>query len=282
MKTVLLVMLTVLAFQSTAQDAGPDSGKHYNPFEEWMWEGVYVINTYNKSGIPNYAGTAFIINYKGERYVVTAKHLFEGDSNMLVTPYKKSLGKFTFRLYNGIDSLQTFTEPFFTPENKSIDAVVCRIRGKESLSSVNTSHQLGFKSIKIGNYAVFAGFPSYTLHGKIQGPHSKIGGKRYPLVKIGRISGLREHDPVGNNVYIDAINMSGFSGSPMYSYNDSLDIFILSGVITGSVPQNTYVDTGTELEINKGVFSNSGVSTATFIESIYDLIDRLIAENRFP
>lgn len=263
MRTILLVVLTAMAFQCEAQ---------YNPYEEWMREGVYRIGL-KVSKDSTCFGTAFIVSYKGEKYAVSARHIFG-------TPDQQSKIDFegiywTLTLSN--DSIvQDFNRKAYFLKNSTVDIVVFPL-DTTYLPSIRIECQRYSRGTKMGAISIFVGYPTIKNNKGVIEPicTSKDNVACSPLVKVGRVSGYNLVNENSDQILVDAMNFKGFSGAPLYTYDEPTGNYVLSGVVSGYINQPTSVPSNSGMLENTTVQSNGGLTKCSWSDNIFVLIDSI-------
>lgn len=272
MKSILLLVLTTLALKGSAND----TCRHYNPFEPWMLEGVYRIIFLDVGDSTGMSGTATVIVYKGEKYLITARHLF--DSKKIFTQ-RTGDGRITVKyiLDNGVKK-RIFTSEFKGFFDPRVDIAISKLDDSMSLPVIEAGAISTLINFSIGNYAVFMGYPSFPMGGKKEPVFTEIGEKRLPIIKTGRVCGFNQNGPK-NGLLIDAMNVKGFSGAPVFVYNDTVKRYTLTAFVSGFFNQNTSEYVENEFIENERIFSNSGITSCVFVDYVYALIDTMITES---
>jgi S1-C subfamily serine protease len=199
-KACLVLLFTVFiasAFLCSAQSNGVPAG-------------ILGRVLYLKNGTKT--GTAFLIDYKGKEYLLTARHMIEG----LTTDNAKLQG------YRSAD-WREITADIILPENKNVDIAVLDIHHE---ASKGWSPDLSGESPTIGGQVYFIGYPD--------GLHSLYSNGEYlPLVKAGVLSGLDNADPDEVVYYIDGFNNPGFSGGPVVFLDNAKHEWHFFAVVIG-------------------------------------------------
>lgn len=203
-------------------------------------------------------GTAFTLELKGRQYIVTAKHLFQGDMPATV---EIALDDWT-------------TLPV---------ALVGRGRGKHDVLVLATDRQVsvtfpvevGIRGLMLGQSVRFLGYFHNVTTSPLPG-HKRRGA---PLVMSGIVSGFNypELEDEGSSLWIDGHNNMGFSGGPVVfqpatARSAAACRWRIAGVISGYAPAPIEVTTITGWPTAAVAISNAGLLRAIPIETVRDLI----------
>ncbi len=194
----------------------------------------------------NNAGTSFIVSINGSKYLITAKHIFK-ENNINI----KNGSPIKFEIESASGWIAKYGK-VLTHSNDFVDIAVIDL--SENDKSKNT-FQIGQDFI-VGQTIFFTGFP-FNL--------SMAYGSGFlnPLLKRGMVSGIGIDENNVKTIYIDAINNMGFSGGPVFTFeNNSLNII---GVVSG------YFSNKQKLFENE---LNSGIMVAIDINYVYEIINQ--------
>ena len=202
-------------------------------------------------------GTAFTLEIENRQYIVTAKHVLEGEVPATVE----------------IELDDWTTIPV---------TLVGRGRGQQDVLVLATDRQLsvaypvdvGTKGLMLGQSVRFLGYFPGVRTSPLPG-YKKRGA---PLVMSGIVSGFdfQEADGKGSSLWIDGHNNRGFSGGPVVfqpAAAPSRDAcrWRIAGVISGYVTVPVEVRTTAGGQTAALVISNAGLLRAVPIETVRDL-----------
>ena len=200
--------------------------------------------------------TAFLGTYKGNHYLVTAKHIFKPtDSNVLFEIFRDNV----WRPFNG--------HAFFH-KSDNVDIAILRSDFVSAGYNIVLDPDSSF-NVPFGDVGFFLGFPYgyYTLD------NTKLNeGYPIPLIKRATFSGSIIEKNV-EYLFLDGFNNPGFSGGPVLFFDrwkkDSKNLFLVA-VVSGYVSQINRVKSGT---LNFDFEQNSGIIRATASRYIPEIID---------
>lgn len=227
-----------------------------------------IISRVFHISIENDMGSSFSVEYKGEQYLVSAKHVLEsidfenGDS-------------ITVQIYHNHEWKNLVCEAY-SHENDEIDIVVLRTKQvKFGMLPV----KFGIEGIHIGQDLYFLGFP-YGKYSKGNGIES-ISKFPIPFVKKGILSAV-EFDENIFSLYIDAHNNIGFSGGPIITVNPKGEVQIVGVNVSYLKHYNTlnYEEQDDEGELYDEEFryyENSGIMEGHSIQHVFEIIDSCIS-----
>lgn len=198
-------------------------------------------------------GTGFILEHKGNNFLITAKHLFEEEG------FPKS-ADIDIEYENGMMKIEN---KIFYHDDNSVDVAVIKTNFFEgqSFSKVNYTSD----DMILSQDVFLLGFP-YGFDNKL---YDLNNGHPIPIVKKGIISGFDD-----DIILIDWDNNQGFSGGPVIyrrieglGYSDEVNI---AGVIVSYISHAIYEDK------DKNVISeNSGIGIAVKINKVLEIIDNI-------
>jgi hypothetical protein len=143
-------------------------------------------------------GTAFTINFEGNEYLITAKHLIDATASSF--------------------NIQVFHNNAWTELCVSVlghgngDADISVLSVPSQLTSTEFTLTPALGEFSLGQDVFFLGFP-YKMWGNVG---SFLDGRPCAFIKRGTLSFF---DSTGNQeLYVDAINNEGFSGGPILFY----------------------------------------------------------------
>lgn len=204
-------------------------------------------------------GTCFCINYRGKKYLVTAKHMVKKEDTIDIDILK-----------NGTYEHQK-AKVFFS-DNDEVDIIVLQVTIDETIKGINILKEQ--PNVEAGQEMYFLGFP----FGMVQGEYSYNNGYPIPFVKRAFLScanGLNGYA----HLWLDGTNNPGFSGGPVIY--ESVDEQTrrpeqyLAGVISSyrcDVKSVLKEDTG---ETTGYIYQeNAGIINAHGKASIIDIIEK--------
>jgi hypothetical protein len=204
-------------------------------------------------------GTAFVIDYKGRQYLVTAKHLVKS------LPSKDA----AIQLFEDLQWKDLRTD-ILNCKSSEVDAVALRFEKPEKLSDdpavdVSTLDQM------IGSAVFFFGFPNF---GHEMGLHTTLGktGQHLPMVKRGILSASDWIDKDANLLYFDAFNNKGFSGGPIVAFDATRKKWQIVAVVSGYLPEASQVLLQGHAVDSRDLV-NSGVMVGYNIRHVLEAID---------
>lgn len=198
--------------------------------------GFLAQTFYLKNG--NSTGSCFAVDYRGKKYLITARHVVEG------LPAKNA----KLQVYRSAE-WKEFSANIILPANKDIDIAVLTSEQLGIASAWNPD--LTINSPALGGQVYFVGYP-FGLHSLFN------NGEYLPLVKVGVLSGLDNAQSDDAVYYIDGFNNPGFSGGPVI-YNDNVKhewhIFaVVKGYVNDVIKAKVKgKDIDTALLVNSGI-----------------------------
>jgi hypothetical protein len=203
-------------------------------------------------------GTAFSVDYGGERYRVTARHLLTG------LPVKHAL----ILLWQKGEWKETPTKRtlFVSPPNVDIAVLETYVFARAGITTGDNSKSLEGEQItvadnskpSIGQQVWYFGYPNTST---------------VPAIKLGKISGIDVSTPDAFILHIDGPNDPSFFGGPILFWDPNNHAFRILGVIqrheNDSVPPQSK---GREADRNSSV--SDGVLTRYSVEYAMRAIKR--------
>ncbi len=170
------------------------------------------------------SGTAFLINYLGKMYIVTARHVVAG------VPESKAIIQ-TKRSNKWVD---VSTVKTLFPASKDVDIAVFETNEKVA-QPFQQIESTGLKGVAIGQQIWFLGYPYGLGLGSHYEDESKNPylGNEAPFVKSGTMSAVDTTNPDAVVMYIDGFNNPGFSGGPIVCWNFSKQAYTVIGIVSG-------------------------------------------------
>lgn len=203
------------------------------------------------------AGTCFSIDYNGQEYFITVRHLFKKavqDSSIvpITIYYKKEIKKIDVTL--------------FKPQNEFNDVVVLRSPIK---TNGKVSYELG-GSPMLGQDVYFIGYP--TLSGNLFCSRD-INGVIYPLIKKATYSGVLMTTEKVYLVLLDGHNNPGFSGSPVTYFDYFDNKYKITAIVSGYFLQENKIIGDTKNKYTNQ--ENSGIIKCFDIETAIEILKRI-------
>lgn len=196
-------------------------------------------------------GAGFILEHKGNNFLITAKHLFakEGYPKSTIIHIETKKGK-----------IEIENEIYYHNDD-DIDVAVIKTNAFDGMSFSKVNYTMS--GMILSQDVFLLGFP-YGLDNKL---YELNNGYPIPIVKKGIISGFSE-----DKILIDWDNNQGFSGGPVVyrevkglNYSDEMSI---AGVIISYIPHLIYKD-----KENNKICENSGIGIAINIKRVLEIID---------
>lgn len=200
-------------------------------------------------------GTAFTIDVGGSEYLVTARHLLDGDVQHVDI-------KIFFN--------NTWLERRATVVGRGggdVDVAVLRLPAR--LTPPEYRFTLSIGGFTLGQEVYFLGFP-YKMSGEFG---TLLLGHPCAFVKKGAISFVSTGDV--REFFVDAINNDGFSGGPLcvYTPNDPHDVRVLAVVSKYRIEHEPILDSGGEPTDLKVAY-NTGFLVAYGVKHVLEIIER--------
>ena len=221
MKTLLLAVISIVfAKQSYSQ----------NPAVADILVNTFLIKT--SSG----QLTAFLVEYKSEEYLVTARHGFKNSNNSSVS--LMLLYDTTFIILKG---------KLFLHTDSTIDIAIIKLNQKiQKMKPLEIA-----ESITIGQECMFLGFPYGYFYSKL--PKTEL--PTLPFVKKAIVSAL-----ANKITFLDGINNPGFSGGPVVIFDNITHKVKIYGVISGYYPEYNQIKDSANKKIKSlNYYFNSGI-----------------------
>lgn len=196
------------------------------------------------------AGTCFVIEFKNEYLLVTAKHLFKrnvksGDSTNIQLLMEK---------------VYSLKSKVYFHEKKLVDIAILRLQINKSAKHLDILPKPNHIT-PLGRECYFLGYPLNRLG-------TLYKGRTFPFVKRGIVSAWQKEGDI-EYLLLDAHNNPGFSGGPIITFDnqsDKINSQYLLGVISGYRIQN-----------NPHIFNNTSLLTMSFKGNIQENSGILVA-----
>lgn len=212
--------------------------------------------------IGDLVGTAFVVSFAGENFLVTAKHMLEGrkypDQETIHIRYQNNWKPISAKIYYH--------------ENNNIDVAVIRTEYFKDKQFAEVKYQS--TGLTISQDVFMLGYP----YGLSTNAYNINGGYPIPIVKKGIFSGVIESSGAAQHI-IDWHNNQGFSGGPvvfrLIRDSEFSNEEYIAGVIHGyrinemSVYNEDGSDTGLYAK------ENSGIGIMYEIENVIDIIKEI-------
>jgi hypothetical protein len=226
-----------------------------------------IISRVFHISINNDIGSSFTIEYKGQQYLISAKHVIEsleyenGDFLDIKIFHDKKWKNLKCQAY--------------IHENDDIDIVVLKTN---QVGFGKFPVKLGMEELYLGRDIYFLGFP-YGMFSNTE-EESEVNFKfPIPFVKKGAFSAIINSDKV-TSIYIDAHNNNGFSGGPVITVGKNSDVQII-GVNVSYIKHNNVLDYEEQDEDGQlydekfEYYENSGIMECHAIHHVFEIIDKL-------
>ncbi len=204
-------------------------------------------------------GSAFVIDYKGRQYLVTAKHLVKN------LPKKDA----TIQLFEDLQ-WKDLRADILNCKSSEVDAVALRFDKPEKLSP-DPAVEATSSDLVLGMTVLFFGFPNFGREVGLYTLFNKTG-QHLPLVKRGVVSASDWIDKDANLLYFDAFNNKGFSGGPIIAFDTTTQKWQIVAVVSGYLPEASQVSLQGHL-IDSHDLVNSGIMVGYHIRHVLDAID---------
>lgn len=168
-------------------------------------------------------GTAFCIDYGGERYLVTARHILAGLPVQRATILLWEKGE-----WKEIPTKRTL---FVSPSNVDIAVLETYVFARNSSAIAATDNS----KPSIGQKVWYLGYPSQTETRSNSTKSDTLYSKTWtvPAIKSGTISSIDVSTPDAPILHIDGPNDPGFFGGPILCWEPNNHAFRILGVIQG-------------------------------------------------
>jgi S1-C subfamily serine protease len=209
-------------------------------------------------------GTAFIVDYGGRQYIVTANHVMIGANSKAAidfrAPNDSQWHSLEVAVFHGDDACA------------DVAVLVPPITKITDTEPVPLGHS---DSYFLGQEAYFLGFPYGLYTSFVNNTHA------VPLVKHAYVSATVACSAVERNgsekdrlILLDGLNNPGFSGGPVVApdLSSSKHQFRFIGVIRGFRPDKVPLNTNGQSDPNSTVATNSGIMVVIPIDRVEELI----------
>jgi len=210
----------------------------------------------------NSMGTAFVVEYDGKNYLVTARHLFQKSGYQ---------NKMTINIQYQ-STWKPISVEIYYHENNSIDAAVIKTDYFKDRYFGGVKYQSN--KMAVSQDVFMLGFP----YGLSTNQFNVNKGYPIPIVKKGILSGMINEEDI-QSCLIDWDNNQGFSGGPVvfrdiaegkYSKEE-----YIAGVIQGYRPHEIKVYDKDGNDTGLVAYENSGIGIMCKIENVIDIIKRI-------
>jgi len=194
-------------------------------------------------------GTAFTLDYQGELYIVTARHVVAG------LPQSRA----TIRVLKSGQWLDVHTVKTLFPASSDVDIAVFQTGEKISQPYEITPSRKG-EFPMMGQQVWFLGYP-WGIHSHFE------NNTEAPFIKRGTLSAIDASTPNAEVLYIDGFNNPGFSGGPIVYWNFDKRAYRIMGVVQGYKEDTAKVlvngqHVDTRLLVNSGILVGYGIEHA--------------------
>ncbi len=215
-------------------------------------------------GVNNDIGSAFVIDYNKENFIITAKHVIDSldfENSDLIN----------IKIFNNEKWIECSCSVYIH-DNPEIDIAVLKLSQK---SFYLPDIIIGMNNLVLGTEVYFLGFP-YGMLMDSSGI-SQSNGYPIPFVKKGIISAIISKYDV-TSIYLDAHNNTGFSGGPVINFIGSSPQII--GVNVSYIKHDnelTYEeqdDDGKLYEEKMEYHENSGIMEVQGINHVFEILEQ--------
>ena len=256
-RVVLAVALwTSLSSTALAQDAVP----------------VEILNRTLQIKVGNTFGTAFVIDYEGKMYIVTARHVVTG------LPESKA----TIQIQRSNQWVNFKTVQTLFPQSEDVDIAVFETDEKAAQPFQIKSTELG--GVTMGQPVWFLGYP-YGLGSRFgtgdvkNGEVPPIASGVAPFIKRGTMSAIDGSNPNAVVLYIDGFNNPGFSGGPIVYWDFGKHAYGIFGVVQGYRLDNAKTVVNGH-PVDSEVLVNSGILIGYSIDHAIQAIKQSHAQHQ--
>ncbi len=207
-------------------------------------------------------GTAFEIEHRHKKYLVTARHVVAG------LPETNA----TFQVMRNDKWVDYATIRTLFPKSPAVDIAVFETDAAAETPYYVAPADRGVGGATFGQNVWFLGFP-YGIGTHIP---SASGGVFYPFIKHGILSAIDTSDPNANITFIDGHNNPGFSGGPVLYVDLSDHKYKILSVVSSYRVEATQTAIDGKL-VDSPLLANSGIIQTYSIRYALDAID---AESR--
>jgi len=201
-------------------------------------------------------GPCFSINYKGNYYLVTARHIVSG------LPLSNTTVKIRLRgEWKGLKVVRVIL-----PESKGVDVAALMPEQTPSMPSYSVG-LADDHDLYMGQQLWFLGYP--FLEG--MGSHFQ-NGVEAPFIKRGTLSAIDSRTPNNHILYIDGFNNEGFSGGPIVFWDLDKHVYKIAGVVDAYREQPAKALINGQ-QVDTALLVNSGILVAADIRSVTEAID---------
>ena len=212
-----------------------------------------------KNNAANKYGTAFVVEHKGEGYLVTARHMVEGlpDTKATIDVWQEG----TWKTLNTVKTL--------FPKSSDVDIAVLKLGEKVPKPYEITADDTG-GGFTFGQQVWFLGYP-YQI-GTRFGAKSSMANWNPPFIKRGTLSAVDGRDADAVVLYVDGFNNPGFSGGPVVYWDFTLHKYKIAGVVKGFKEDTAKVVINGQ-HVDTQLLVNSGILIAYSIKHAIDEIE---------
>jgi S1-C subfamily serine protease len=198
-------------------------------------------------------GTAFTVDYQGNLYLVTARHVVAGlpESKATILVWQED----QWKNYHTVKTI--------FPASSDVDIAVIETAEKVP-QPYGVSSAPGGPTM--GQQVWFLGYP-YGISSHFSG-----GIKSAPFIKRGTMSAIDSSRPDAVVIYIDGFNNPGFSGGPIVYWDFSARIYRILGVVKGYKEETAKVLINGE-HVDTQLLVNSGILVAYSIDHAMKAIE---------
>jgi Trypsin-like peptidase domain len=189
-------------------------------------------------------GTAFVVDYQGKMYIVTARHVVD----------ELPINNATIQVWQAEQWKDYHTVKTIFPSSNAVDIAVFETEEKvpQPYGIEPTGDRAG---ATMGQQVWFLGYPWGISS------HFRDGIKVAPFIKRGTMSAIDASNPDAIVIYIDGFNNPGFSGGPIVYWDFSKHTYGIIGVVKGYRPESAKALINGQ-EVDTQILVNSGILVA--------------------
>jgi S1-C subfamily serine protease len=243
---VAAIILFCVRAEAYAQDAVPG---------EILSRTVFIRQKGRNDG-----GSAFILDYKGKLYLVTARHVIEGVSTSGAIIEVQRSDKWE----------DYYTVKTLYPSSADADIAVFETNETAAqpfgIAPTGTSTTAG---VTFGQQVWFIGYPFGMS--SVPATGSTIGA--LPFMKRGSMSAVDASNPDAVVYYIDGFNNPGFSGGPVVYWEFATHAYKIMAVVKGYRTDTAKVLINRQ-QVDTNILVNSGILVSYSIQHAIDAIEK--------
>ena len=207
----------------------------------------------------NSTGSSFLIHYNGEKFLLSAKHLFPGLANASSIEFEFSRNKI-WNKKSGIGYIH---------ENPNVDVIAIKINEFEGLDGYNFADIGGVTAFSDSGF--FVGFPLGISGEDLSNVNNAFP---IPLIKGAIYSGFTDIGGISVEL-LDGHNNPGFSGGPVFFRSlteGQQPVWKLLSIVSAYINQNNELVTPFG---NLQYTTNSGIIISYGVRFIKEMLDNI-------